>query len=439
MQFASRVGSGSSILSPLAQPYRVGDSVAAFLQDQARSPPAAKASYSHQDMRRLESMLQELENTSVDDESDENATVQHSSNSFDSLLPNLELSATLATHMGPIIPPSPAPSVKLALPEEPVVRVTMQVWDAMGRDLGTLKEEKRALEAKIAQLGKQKAAAPVDNSNSDLELQIGKLHYQNESNKTQKATMARALSEKDIQIKHLQLELDSVHERLETISSLNKEHANVAAERDYLQAALKNVDSKDCEIQTLSQKIEDLQEKLRQAADNGEYKLLAEQRLDQLCKREKQLQAIREKYTAEQIKVGNLEDHVEAFQDKLHQVSDLQAQLSEKTSTCDRLRTKSKQQEKKLEDAMNRLARASSDHSLRGATHLVKPDKNTKFSSLVMGCSECYAKNISCDNKARCRNCTESNETCARWRCSLRHILGQCPTVPCTFPHEEDG
>ncbi|KAJ4985153.1 NCS1 nucleoside transporter [Stagonosporopsis vannaccii] len=402
MKFASRVGSDSSILSPLAQPYRVGGSVAAFLQDQARSPPAAEVqtpnSYNQDDLHRLEWMLQELENTPVQGYNEADVKVQSLNSDMVSLLPTTE-----PAYRGPVGPPTPAPSVKVALPDEPVVRLTMHAWDAIGRDLENLKEEKRDLEIKIARLGKQKAIDPIDDYKSELEDQIGKLRYQNESNKTQKATMARTLSEKDMQIKLLQLDLDGVRERLETTASLSKELANVAAERDHLQATLRN--DRTGHSQLISGMAVDKEQALRQANEGDEHKCLARQRLDQLCQREKQLQAIKEKYTAEQIKVIDLQDRIEDLQDKLAQVGDLQAQLSDKTSTCDRLRNKLKQQERQLEDMVGRLKRASGDHALRGAAHLVKPDKGTKFSHLVLGCSECYTKNISCDNKARCRPC----------------------------------
>lgn len=449
MQFASRVGSGSSMLSPLAQPYRMDGSVAAYLHDQACKSPATEtpsATYSQQNMQHLESLLGEMATVSIND----NTTIVKRNDALEPLS-GLELSTAISAHIGPVAPPSPAPSARLAPRDEPVVRVTMHVWDSMGRDMEALKEEKRVLETKIARLGKQKVVTPGDDYKDELETQIGKLRYQNECNKTQKSSMGRALSEKDMEIKHLKLELDHVCERLETTTGLNRDYADVAAQRDYLQAALKNdrignaqlisdmTGVKDRQIQTLSQTIEDLQGALKQGADDNEYKALAQERLDQLSQYTKQIQSVNDKYTSEKIKSGELEDRIEALQNKLDQVGDLEAQLSEKTSVCDRLRTKLKTQEKILDDTKRRLNRASSGDAMRGAAHLVKPEPSTKLSPKVMGCSECYAKNIDCDNRARCRHCTENNETCARWRCSLRHALGKCPNMPCTFPHEVDG
>jgi hypothetical protein len=134
------------------------------------------------------------------------------------------------------------------------------------------------------------------------------------------------------------------------------------------------------------------------------------------------------------------ERKIRCLQSKLNEVVDLQTQLSQKSADCDRWRTKYKNQEKMIETCKRQMERAANENTcLRGAAHLVKPANSSKLSPVVMSCSECYARNITCDNKARCRHCTENNEDCARWRCSLRHHLGQCPRVPCTFPHGEDG
>lgn len=457
MQFASRLSSSSSILSPLAQPYRASGSVAAYLQEQAHSSTTTEApsatEYSQKDMQRLESMLQQLENVSVNNDDDENMISQQPSSAVESLLHDLELSGTPSMQIGPIAPPTPALSTRPAQTEDPVVRVTTHVWDTMDRDMEALKDENRTLKIKVARLEKQKILPQVDNYKSEMETQIGKLKYQNETDKTQKATMARALSEKDSQIKQLQIELDGLNERLQMLISLSKDYADVAPDRDHLRTTFQQngfsssrllsdlTNIKDQGIQTLSQRIDELREVLKKAGkQDDELKMLAQERLDQLRQREKYLQAAKDKLTVEQIKVGELEDRNEDLQRKLNQVGDLQSQLVEKTKTCDRLRTKLRDQERVVEDATRRLNRAANEsQALRGAAHLVKPEKDSKLSSLVMGCSECYAKNISCDNKARCRHCAENNETCARWRCSLRHILGHCPNERCTFPHDAYG
>lgn len=465
MQFASRVGSGSSILSPLARPYHADGSVAAYLQNQARSPTSAvtpsTSEYRQQDMQRLESMLKELEDTPIDEDEDDNATVQltQSQPAVQLLLPAFEPLTTLPVRTGPITPPTPAESAKPQLLEEPVVRVTMHVWDAMGRDLEALRDEKRALEIKIARLEKQDTSPSqaVDIEKDRMETQIGKLRYQNEQNKTQKATMARTLSQKDVEIKQLQLDLDTARESLEAATGAAQAYTDVVKERDYLQAQLREdrigssrllsdlTDVKDCEIQALTKELENLQEVVKRSNDaqanaDDEYKRLAHTRLEAFNKCEKQLKSMNAKYAAEHDRVNQLEDYIEDLRGKLSQVGDLQAELRQKSSDCDRYRTMAKNQEKMVETCKQQIERARNDNqALRGAAHLVKPAPTSKLSPLVLGCTECYTKNITCDNKARCRYCTENNEQCSRWRCSLKHVLGQCPRVPCTFPHEEDG
>lgn len=463
MQFASRVSSGSSILSPLARPYHADGSVAAYLQNQARSPLTTVTSpttdYSERDMQRLESMLKELNEITAEDD-DDNATVQFNrpKPAVQPLLAGFEPVPASPVRTGPITPPIPADSTEpQTLPTEAVVRVTIHTWETMGRDLEVLKEEKRLLELKIARLEKLKASPPRLSSDKEEELhtEIGRLKYQNEQNKTQKATMARTLSQKDVEIKQLQMDLDASIEALERAECAATSYTEVVGERDYLQekrrddminssrllSDLKEV--KNREIQALTQQLNDLKEAVARSKENernNEYKDLAEGRLEALTKCEKQLKNVNAKYAAEHAKVNELEDHIEDLQRRLDQVGDIQDQLGQKSVDCDRWRTKYKNQAKMVETLKRQLERAADENmSLHGAAHVVKPAAGSKLSPIVMSCSECYAKNIDCDNKARCRNCTENNVECSRWRCSLKHRFGQCPRVPCTFPHGEDG
>lgn len=469
MQFASRVANSSSMASPLARPYHPDGPVAAYMQeDQAcasaseSTPPALQ--YSQHDMQRLEAILQELEDLPI--EEDDNSTAhQHNHTTpptlVEPLIPGFERPAALPMRARPTSPPTPAVSIKPLLPEEPAMRVTMHVWDAMGRDLKKLKGEKQALEIEIARMQKTNHSVSPHGGDDHNELQtkIGMLRYQNELNKTQKATMARALAEKDVQIKQLQLDVDNLREDQKTAASASTEHINVAVQRDYLQLTLKNNeishshrlsdlnDNKNREIESLQKRIDDLQDAIKQseirtetATKPDEFKALAQKRLDQLNQREKLLRSTQEKYAVEHTKVAELEDLIEDLQRKLNQVGDLQGKLREKSSDCDRLRTRINIQEKSLEDYRQRITRASDVvAALRGGAHLVRPRANAKLSKMILGCSECYAKNISCDNQARCRHCTENNEICARWRCSLQHIHGSCPDAPCRLPHDEAG
>ncbi|KAF3045349.1 hypothetical protein E8E11_007527 [Didymella keratinophila] len=412
MQFASRVSSGSSILSPLARPYHSDGSVATYLQNQAQSPPTAVTSpitdYSEQKMQRLESMLKELDDIPVDDDEDDNTTVQVTQTRdaiVEPRLPGFEPFSTVPVRTGPITPPTPANSTEPeTLPTEPVVHVTMHAWEAMGRDLQVL-EEKRALELKIARLEKLKASPPRLGSDKEEELhtEIGHLKFQNEQNKTQKATMARTLSQIDVEIQQLQLDLDACKEALERAESAATSYAEVTVERDYLQTRLRDdrisasdllsdlKEVKNREIQTLTQQLNDVQEVVRQleeAKRNSKHNDLAEVRLEALNKCEKQLKTVNAKYAAEHAKVNELEDHIELLQSKLREMSDLQTRLGQKSADCDRWRTKYKNQEKVVETCKRQMERAADENTcLRGAAHLVKPAASSKLSPVVMSCS----------------------------------------------------
>jgi hypothetical protein len=473
MHFASRIASGSSMVSPLARPYHSNGSVAAYLQSQARSPTDLSSSlpdYRQDNMKRLESILQELEDLPIDDDDSKTAKTRSSSGSRAVLepppLPNLQPTSSCTTYLGPIAPPTPAESTQPWEPEEPVVRITMKVWDTLNMDAKNLRDKNRDLEAKLVQTLKtqQQAMHHDGDCKEELMAQKGKLEYQNEHNKVQKATMARSLTEKDLQIKQMQLDIDNLKERLETTTTAaKKEFIDLVKERDYLQATLKNntkahgqiaadsIVNTNGEVERLEAEVNSLQEALRTSnlerdaalrihASVGDHKAHAQKLTDQLSHREKLLRSTQEKFATEHTRVCELEDHVEDLQRRLDLSGDFQSKLREVTSERDRFRTKVKHQEKVIEDAQNRIQRASNQGaSLRGAAHLVKPQANTKLPALTLGCSECYANNVPCDDKARCRNCTENNENCVRWRCSLKHILGTCPDVPCRFPHDQQG
>ncbi|KAJ4368627.1 hypothetical protein N0V86_009534 [Didymella sp. IMI 355093] len=397
MQFASRVNSGSSILSPLARPYHADGSVAAYLQTQARSSPSAvtspTADYSQHNMQRLESMLKELGEVPIDDDEDDNATVelkQPQTASFES-------HTTFAVRTGPIIPSTPSESTEPQMPAHPVVRIAMHAWEAMGRDLEALKQERRAFETKIARLEKQRSPPRV-NREEELQTEIGHLKYQNEQNKTQKATMARTLSQKDVEIKQLQLNLDASRKALETAVAASKVCALVAEDRDHSQAQLRDhsisssrklsdlTEAKDRDIQVLAQQLNDLQEVVRRSEEgshNNKDKALAETRLEALNICEKQLKSVNAKYAIEHARVNKLEDHVEGLQGRLNQAGDLQAQLSQKSADCDRWRTKFKNQEKMVETWKRQIERTADENTcLRGAAYLVKPVATSKLSPL---------------------------------------------------------
>ncbi|KAG9199131.1 hypothetical protein G6514_009049 [Epicoccum nigrum] len=452
----SSVGDHTSILSPSAHPDHASGSIVAQRQDQTFSYVVAEATlspeYKEQDMQHLDFVLKEIAGLSIEDGNDNTTTQQHS-HPIRHLPPGLGLPVTLPMCTGPFSPPSPAQTTISMLPEEHVVRITMPVWDDMRRNFKASEREKQALRAQLAKFEKQ-AKSRFANEQIDLQTEIGKLKYQNEVSKTQKARMAQLLLEKDTRVEKLKFELNSANERLQAALSAATNHTKILEERDCFETKLREarleesrdfsamIKIQDVKVQELSEQVDKLQKALRQAADNQteDLKTLAENRLDQLKEREKLLRITKEKYAIEHTKVCELESKAEDLRRQLSQVSDLPVRLSEKSRICDQLRTSFQQQEKQAERCGHALNRATNiSKALCGAAHLVKPTEGAKLSPRVMGCAECYAKNISCDNTSVCRNCSENNERCVRWRCSLRHVMERCPRVPCTFPHEADG
>ncbi|RYG56037.1 MAG: hypothetical protein EON56_04785, partial [Alphaproteobacteria bacterium] len=89
-------------------------------------------------------------------------------------------------------------------------------------------------EGKLAHFEKQ-AFSPSVNRDKEYQTEIGHLKYQNEQNRTQKAAMASSLSQKDIEIKQLQLALVASKDALDAAKKSAQSHANIIGERDYLQ------------------------------------------------------------------------------------------------------------------------------------------------------------------------------------------------------------
>lgn len=366
--------------------------------------------------------------------------------------------------LGPVDPSTPAESVKHPVStfegvSAPVVRVTKAVWDAMGKDLDTLREEKRQLEQGHARARRDHRALLEEDH--DIGAQIGKLRYQNETNRDQKAAMGRALGIKDVEIKRLQLDIDNLNMQVVELQAEVNRRAQIGGETEWLRNVLGDKDAalrektaaydQDAEkhaaaIHMLQTTIERLTLELDVANQNanhaGDHAMHAQNLADMLTKREKFITELRQKNLDEQMRVTDLEDEVESLRKEVNQESlrDVKEKLREKSSQCDRFRTQLKGTEQQLKIVQSRLMTAlKGGEVLRGGAHLVAPHESSRLPKLVMSCSECYASNKPCDNGARCRNCFECNTTCARWRCSMKHKLGECQMTPCSLPHDPQG
>jgi hypothetical protein len=86
-------------------------------------------------------------------------------------------------------------------------------------------------------------------------------------------------------------------------------------------------------------------------------------------------------------------------------IKELESQLREKTSSCDRMRNDLKHTEKRLDVISKALNKVENHDALKGAAHAIVPSESTKLPKLVLPCIECFAKNITCDSNSRCQNC----------------------------------
>lgn len=238
----------------------------------------------------------------------------------------------------------------------------------------------------------------------------------------------------------------------------------MSGERDYLRSVIRSTDeahkgelgglvATNSELDATKEAISELTQKLdattleRDAAlkaqnNAGDHALKIQSLKDTLAKREKIILDFRHNYANAELKISHLEDELETITKKLNEVSteDLKTKLHEKTIQCNQQRYKIKVAEENLKISQERVLKVADEgKTLQGAAHLVIPNANSKMPRTIISCSECYSKNIECDHGARCKNCTDSNTVCARWRCSLKHKLGECPLAPCKLPHDPQG
>lgn len=99
------------------------------------------------------------------------------------------------------------------------------MWDAMNKDLKTMADQKRELQDKLSRA--QSRHEPRHYEDHEMDARLGKLKYQNEANRDQKAAMGRALGQKEVEIKHQQLEIDHIASQLRNTETKLKETSSV--------------------------------------------------------------------------------------------------------------------------------------------------------------------------------------------------------------------
>jgi outer membrane murein-binding lipoprotein Lpp len=455
MGSAARDLSSQSIISPTTKPFDVPLTVAKFLEQQEKaSTTTSVPQIQEENKKRLEArfdaLTSELDIFLFEDES--NGQPQTPSP------PPASALFQSPPRISPIAPPTPADSDRRQpvsaydRVSAPVVRVTKDVWNSLGKDMDLLKRQKRELEQQLLDLHKDHHVRLEEDHN--VSAQLGKLKYQNEVSRDQKAEMGRSLVQRDVKIKEQELDILNLHQKLSKLEAEINEYGRFKGEAEYLRSVIKESDTaRQRETKAQASTIRELElsvERLTEERDAvicaqvhaGDHATRANNLADVLAKREKVIMDLRQKTLEEQMRVTDLEGEVELLREmvNLENLNDIKAKLREKNSQCDRFRTQLKGSEHQLKLAQSRLMSSTDNGALlRGAAHIVAPNEKCRLPKAVMSCSECYAKNLPCDNGARCRNCVDNNTKCARWRCSMKHKLGVCERAPCAPPHDPEG
>jgi chromosome segregation ATPase len=319
-------------------------------------------------------------------------------------------------------------------------------------EVDLLKKGKGELQMQLASL--RKAHRAHLDTDHDVSAQLGKLKYQNEVNRDQKAAMGREIAQRDVMIKELRLDVDDLNNRIAELEIKLDQRTRVNGEAEYLRSTIRENDASHArDAETHQAAIHELEltvkrltverdVAVRANVHSGDHATRAQDLTEALTKREKMVTDLRQKMLEEQMRVTDLEDEVERLRELVNKenLDDIKEKLRAKSSDCDRFRTELKGTEHQLKLARSRLMTATNNGDLlRGAAHIVAPNEKCRLPKRVMACSGCYANNLPCDNGARCANCTLNNKKCARWRCSLKHKLMVCDRASCAPPHDPEG
>ena len=220
---ATQLGIGEatdrSLFSPLARPFQASGYVAAFLHEQELASsvisPPSEPEYRTPGLQDMESLVEQISQYEIDDKPGRQPSLQTPSQSSQGPLPIPELQSPV--QIGPVDTPTSAESYQTTLSTfhpstEPVVRLNKHVWDSMGADLQTLMVQKRGLEDRLTKL--EYGSESLRSDKHDIGTQIGKLRYQIEVNKDQKALMGRSLALQEAEIKKLRLDNEDLAKKL---------------------------------------------------------------------------------------------------------------------------------------------------------------------------------------------------------------------------------
>jgi hypothetical protein len=354
------------------------------------------------------------------------------------------------------VPPSTRPSytplsvpvsmpMLMSIPEddEPVVRMTQPAYNA------TLQEQDR-LKGELAHVQTDKTDNRKESGLSVSKSQIvgleAEMRQTNQVLRNLQISLASMSQQSQQQNKALEAKMTSLQ--------YQQGHKNTLAEQNLTGV----IAAKDLEIAELRQSLTRMEQKDKECQMIAEDrdKLLHEQnRLqnyahdlkslrDTLMKKERVITEMKANLEAEKSQNKHLTQRLQDFNYKpqTHEkIIDLEQQLRNKTAEASRYCNDLYHANQRFENSQKIIARLSDQSGvLRGSAHLVIPQVNAKLPKTVLGCIECYVKNLHCDHSGQCSNCIGNGEKCRRWRCSLRHASGiPCDMLRCNLKHDTNG
>jgi hypothetical protein len=283
------------------------------------------------------------------------------------------------------------------------------------------------------------------------------MNIQFEQYKQQKSALRAILSQKDHGIRKLESDMDTLKATIQAKTQERNQQRDVRVKR-----LVDEITKRDKEIEVLKNDIIEVANsaaELRRtlwSAESERSSLLethkySHEYIAQIRNLTNTLSEREELYKRQTLKVESLQAANEEFMMENHllrknapsqgMINELEEKLKDKTAENSRNVNELRDMRKRYDNSQAAIEKAANDQkSLCGAAHLTKPSQKVKFHSTVFGCVECYVKGLECDSGARCRNCTDSDSMCLRWRCSLVQILKFCPPDrPCGLVHGQDG
>lgn len=345
--------------------------------------------------------------------------------------------------------------LRLIEDDEPIVRLTQTAYDRFITQLSALKDENFDLNAQLESLQHRSNARIEDEP--DLSRELGQLRYQLDQSRRYKSQMGEDIKQKDIDIRKKELEIGRLQSTVEAKDVALRDQEKLIEEIEYLRNNVRHTDKATGAASMLNKdnarmkaviaeqeaKIAELEAALARSQTRESDQTTRAQNLAQTqTHREKRMKQLQENLIVKDDKINRLEDEADALRQQIPNedvVAQLRASLREKSADCDRQRNELKMMKKRYELAQQSLLKIENKTHIKGAAHLIVPNKNTKLPTTVLPCIDCFVKNMDCDSQAQCHHCAARDEKCARWRCSVRHITQECSQSPCRFLHNHDG